>query len=188
MSNLRKSSDSTKDAVEALTILIESQGIDITANYSDWLRIAFALVDEFGLDGESYFHRISAFYPNYSHEAASQQYIHCLQSARPPLRGGGHRPGESGKSRVTIATLFYIAKNHGINLPAPIPPLRGGGRRPGELHPASSTQPVEEFEEYEENFTGLADGPSAYNLADGSSAHHKSLPTFSQSIHENLPC
>ena len=41
MSNPRKSSDSTKDAVEALTILIESQGIDITANYSDWLRIAF---------------------------------------------------------------------------------------------------------------------------------------------------
>ena len=196
MNNPRKSSDSTKDAVEALTILIESQGIDITANYSDWLRIAFALVDEFGLDGESYFHRISAFYPNYSHEAASQQYIHCLQSAYPPLRGGGHRPGESDGSRVTIATLFYIAKNHGINLPAPIPPLRGGGRRPGELHLASSTQPVEEFEEYEENFTGLADGssahrladgPSAYNLADGSSAHLKSLPTFSQSIHENLP-
>ena len=205
MSNPRKSSDSTKDAVEALTILIESQGIDITANYSDWLRIAFALVDEFGLDGESYFHRISAFYPNYSHEAASLQYNHCLQSARPPLRGGGHRPGESGKSRVTIATLFYIAKNHGINLPCPpfkgvpegrgiLPPLRGGGHfplqrglggLPGESVPrlasrslASSTQPVEEFEEYEENFTGLADG---------SSAHHKSLPTFSQSIHENLP-
>ena len=214
MSNPRKSSDSTKDAVEALTILIESQGIDITANYSDWLRIAFALVDEFGLDGESYFHRISAFYPNYSHEAASQQYIHCLQSAYPPLRGGGHRPGESGKSRVTIATLFYIAKNHGINLPCPpfkgvpegrgiLPPLRAGGHfplqrglggLPGESVPrlasrslASSTQPVEEFEEYEENFTGLADGSSAYNLADGSSAHHKSLPTFSQSIHENLP-
>lgn len=165
MSNPRKSSDSTKDAVEALTILIESQGIDITANYSDWLRIAFALVDEFGLDGESYFHRISAFYPNYSHEAASQQYIHCLQSAAP-----------SGKSRVTIATLFYIAKNHGINLPAPIPPLRGG--KGESRRPSSSTQPVEEFEEYEENFTGLADG---------SSAHHKSLPTFSQSIHENLP-
>ena len=194
MSNPRKSSDSTKDAVEALTILIESQGIDITANYSDWLRIAFALVDEFGLDGESYFHRISAFYPNYSHEAASQQYIHCLQSARPPLRGGGHRPGESDGSRVTIATLFYIAKNHGINLPAPIPPLRGG--KGESRRPSSSTQPVEEFEEYEENFTGLADGssahrladgPSAYNLADGSSAHHKSLPTFSQAIHENLP-
>ena len=205
MSNPRKSSDSTKDAVEALTILIESQGIDITANYSDWLRIAFALVDEFGLDGESYFHRISAFYPNYSHEAASQQYIHCLQSAYPPLRGGGHRPGESGKSRVTIATLFYIAKNHGINLPCPpfkgvpegrgiLPPLRAGGHfplqrglggLPGESVPrlasrslASSTQAVEEFEEFEENFTGLADG---------SSAHHKSLPTFSQSIHENLP-
>ena len=193
MSNPRKSSDSTKDAVEALTILIESQGIDITANYSDWLRIAFALVDEFGLDGESYFHRISAFYPNYSHEAASQQYIHCLQSAYPPLRGGGHRPGESGKSRVTIATLFYIAKSHGINLPCPLfkgaperrgilPLLRAGGHfplqrglggLPGESVPrlasrslASSTQAVEEFEEYEEN---------------------TQPKTFSQSIHENLP-
>ena len=154
MSNPRKSSDSTKDAVEALTILIESQGIDITANYSDWLRIAFALVDEFGLDGESYFHRISAFYPNYSHEAASQQYIHCLQSAAP-----------SGKSRVTIATLFYIAKNHGINLPAPIPPLRGGKVEP--RHPASSTQAVEEFEEFEEVAAPIK--------------------TFSQAIHENLP-
>lgn len=174
MSNPRKSSDSTKDAVEALTILIESQGIDITANYSDWLRIAFALVDEFGLDGESYFHRISAFYPNYSHEAASKQYIHCLQSARPPLRGGGHfplqrglggLPGESGKSRVTIATLFYIAKNHGINLPAPIPPLRGG--KGESRHPASSTQAVEEFEEFEEVAAPIK--------------------TFSQAIHENLP-
>jgi len=156
MTSPRKSD--TKDAVEALTILIESQGVDITANYSDWLRIAFALVDEFGMDGESYFHRISAFYPNYSPDAASQQYSHCLQNAAP-----------SGKSRVTIATLFYIAAQHGISLPAPCPPLRGGGRRPSESvsHSFSSTQPVEEFEEFEET----ASKPK----------------TFSQTIHENLP-
>lgn len=156
MTSPRKSD--TKDAVEALTILIESQGVDITANYSDWLRIAFALVDEFGMDGESYFHRISAFYPNYSPDAASQQYNHCFQNAAP-----------SEKSRVTIATLFYIAAQHGISLPAPCLSQRGTGRRSSESVPRSfsSTQPVEEFEEFEET----ASKPK----------------TFSQTIHENLP-
>ena len=156
MTSPRKSD--TKDAVEALTILIESQGVDITANYSDWLRIAFALVDEFGMDGESYFHRISAFYPNYSPDAASQQYNHCFQNAAP-----------SEKSRVTIATLFYIAAQHGISLPAPCPSQRGTGRRPSESisHSFSSTQPVEEFEEFEENTS--------------------KTKTFSQAIHDNLP-
>ena len=175
MSNPRNSSLSTTDAVEALTILIEAQAVDITASYADWLRIGFALADEFGFDGESYFHRISAFYPNYSRDESSQQYAKCLQSAGcPPLRGGGRRPGESCKSHVTIATLFYIAAQHGITLSAPCPPLRGGGRRPGESTPNSqlltpnfsSTSPVEEFEENEENTHPM---------------------TFSQDIHENLP-
>ncbi|MCR5660119.1 MAG: DUF3987 domain-containing protein [Bacteroidales bacterium] len=175
MSNPRNSSLSTTDAVEALTILIEAQAVDITASYADWLRIGFALADEFGFDGESYFHRISAFYPNYSRDEASQQYAKCLQSAGcPPMRGGGRRPGEVGKARTTIATLFYIAAQHGITLSAPCPPLRGGGRRPGESTPNSqlltpnfsSTSPVEEFEENEENTHPM---------------------TFSQDIHENLP-
>ena len=166
MSTPRNSSLTTKDAVEALTILIEAQAIDITASYSDWLRIGFALADEFGLDGESYFHRISAFYPNYSHEEASQQYAKCLQSASP-----------SGKARTTIATLFYIAAQHGINLPEPRvtvgrEPACSPSRRPviagyDPQSPAfSSTPAVEEFEENEEN---------------------TQPKTFSQSIHENLP-
>ena len=190
MSTPRNSSLTTKDAVEALTILIEAQAIDITASYSDWLRIGFALADEFGLDGESYFHRLSAFYPNYSEDEASQQYAKCLQSAGcPPLRGGGRRPGESGKSHVTIATLFYIAAQHGINLPEPrhcversnpgvghrawvsSPSPLGEGRgeavpRPAVPRLASSTRIVEELEEFEENTHPM---------------------TFSQDIHENLP-
>ncbi|MBQ4398933.1 MAG: DUF3987 domain-containing protein [Bacteroidales bacterium] len=163
MSNPRNSSLTTTDAVEALTILIEAQAVDITASYADWLRIGFALADEFGFDGESYFHRISAFYPNYSRDESSQQYAKCMQSASP-----------SGKARTTIATLFYIAAQHGITLSPPCPPLRGGGRRPGESTPNSqlltpnfsSTSPVEEFEENEENTHPM---------------------TFSQDIHENLP-
>ena len=52
---------STADAVEALIVLIERSGIDITADYGDWCNIGFALAQEFGAAGEAFFHRISAF-------------------------------------------------------------------------------------------------------------------------------
>ena len=167
---------SPAESVEALTVLIERSGIDITADYADWCSIAFALAEAFGSAGEQFFHRISAFYPNYNPTEASKQFAACLRHKVP-----------SGKAPVTIATLFHIAKSHGINLPPPqtvvgrepacppvgrepmcspfltagvVPPLRGGQ---GE---SFSSQPHnEEIEE-------IAGIP---------------LPTFSQSIHDSLP-
>ena len=158
---------STATSVEALTVLIERSGIDITADYGDWCNIGFALAHEFGADGESFFLRISSFYPKYDLSEASKQYAACLRAEVP-----------SGKAPITIATLFHIAKSHGINLPCPplrggahragesIPPLRGGGRRPGESF--SSRNASEESEESEENA-------------------RQPLPTFSHSIRSNLP-
>ena len=110
---------STATSVEALTVLIERSGIDITADYGDWCNIGFALAHEFGADGESFFLRISSFYPKYDPSEASKQYAACLRADVP-----------SGKAPITIATLFHIAKSHGINLPCP--PLRGGAQRAGE--------------------------------------------------------
>ena len=160
---------SVVESVEALTVLIELSGTDITADYGDWCNIGFALAHEFGADGEPFFHRISAFYPNYDPKIAQKQYAACLRHRVP-----------SGKAPITIATLFHIAKSHGINLPAPCsrPPLRGGGRRPGESSSApfapqspmiSSKKVFEESEESEEN------------------APEIQLPTFSQNIRNDLP-
>ena len=160
---------SVVESVEALTVLIELSGTDITADYGDWCDIGFALAHEFGADGEPFFHRISAFYPNYDPKIAQKQYAACLRHRVP-----------SGKAPITIATLFHIAKSHGINLPAPCsrPPLRGGGRRPGESSSApfapqspmiSSKKVFEESEESEEN------------------APEIQLPTFSQNIRNDLP-
>ena len=160
---------SSYSSVEALTVLIERSGIDITADYGDWCSIGFALAYEFGADGEHFFHRISAFYPNYDYKTTSKQYASCVRHKVP-----------SGKAPITIATLFHIAKSHGINLPAPCsrPPLRGGGRRPGESSSApfapqspmiSSKKVFEESEESEEN------------------APEIQLPTFSQCIRNDLP-
>ena len=151
---------STADAVEALTVLIERSGIDITADYGDWCNIGFALAQEFGAAGEAFFHRISAYYPNYDPKTASKQYLACLRHEVP-----------TGKVPVTIATLFHIAKSHGISLP--IPPLRGGGRRSGEF-----------FHTLKEDFS--ARNPIAES-AESAENSAEPLPTFSQSISDNLP-
>ena len=168
---------SVAESVEALTVLIERSGIDITADYGDWCNIGFALAHEFGADGESFFLRISSFYPKYDPSEASKQYAACLRAEVP-----------SGKAPITIATLFHIAKSHGISLPIPpskgvpegrgiLPPLRGGAQRAGESIPPlrggqgesfSSRNASEESEESEENA-------------------RQPLPAFSHSIRSNLP-
>lgn len=49
--------------IEIVTQCIEAEHRDITANYQDWVDLAFALAGELGEEGRSHFHRISRFYP-----------------------------------------------------------------------------------------------------------------------------
>ena len=104
--------------VEALVCAVEASGIDITAAYSDWLAIGFALVSELGEEGRQLFHRLSRFYPGYDEAEADRQYTVCLRD---------------GSREISIATLFHIAKTHGIVIPV------------------SSRNRYEEVEEDEEN-------------------------------------
>ncbi len=104
--------------VEALVCAVEASGIDITAAYSDWLAIGFALVSELGEEGRPLFHRLSRFYPGYDEAEADRQYTVCLRD---------------GSREISIATLFHIAKTHGI------------------IVPVSSRNRCEEVEEDEEN-------------------------------------
>ena len=81
--------------VETLIGQIQTDRIDITAGYDQWLRIGFSLADEFGESGREYFHAVSQYHPEYDEHKADSQYTNCLQS-----------DGEG----ITIATLFHIAK------------------------------------------------------------------------------
>jgi hypothetical protein len=94
-------SDNISQDVELVISRIESQQTDITANYSDWRDIGFALADEFGERGRSYFQRISRFYPGYSQAVCDKQYDNCLKS-----NGRG----------VTLKSFFHLAKQAGINI------------------------------------------------------------------------
>jgi hypothetical protein len=84
---------------------LETAQIDITANYSDWRDIGFALADELGEAGRDYYHRISRFHSGYSPTDCNKQYDNCLKA-----KGHG----------VTLKTFFHLAKQAGIN----ISPLR----------------------------------------------------------------
>lgn len=100
--NAAMASSARHTDVEALVSAVEASGIDITAAYSDWLAIGFALVSELGEEGRSLFHRLSRFYPGYDMAEADRQYMVCLRD---------------GSREISIATLFHIAKTHGIVIP-----------------------------------------------------------------------
>jgi hypothetical protein len=87
--------------IEVITRRIEANGIDLTANYNDWLNVGFALADEFGEFGRDYFHRLSLLNSGYKSDECNIQFDKCLKS---------------NKKGITIKTVFYLAKEAGVNL------------------------------------------------------------------------
>jgi len=89
------------DDIELVVSRIEAACIDITGSYADWLNIGFALADEFGESGRSYYQRISRFYSGYSMTDCNKQFDQCIKA-----KGHG----------ITIKTVFHLAKQAGIDL------------------------------------------------------------------------
>lgn len=87
---------------ETLLQAIESSGIDLTSEYSDWFRIGTAIASTYHEQGRDYFHRISKLYSGYTYSEADKKYNQCLSDSNP---------------QVTIATIYHLAKNAGITLP-----------------------------------------------------------------------
>ncbi len=87
------------DKVKEVVSKLEMSGIDITANYGDWIKIGFAFADAFGNMGEELFHAVSKNYVKYDFTTCKQQYKKCLQS---------NKPG------ATLGTFFHLAKATGV--------------------------------------------------------------------------
>lgn len=84
------------EKVETVIKLIESNQIDITENYQDWIKLAGSLYNGFGEKGRSYFHRISKFYPKYSEKKTNRKFDNCKNMS------------------LDLSTFFYIANNYRI--------------------------------------------------------------------------
>jgi len=80
---------------------IENVRLDLTSDYNSWRNIGFALSDALGECGRGYFHKISRFNPDYNTEICNDQYSKCLQST---------------SAGISIRTLFFMAKNNGIDI------------------------------------------------------------------------
>jgi len=81
---------------------ITDNSINICENYHDWLRIGFALASKFSEEGRSYFHIISQYSSKYDPKSCDKQYTACLK--------------DTGSRKTGIATLYYIAKDHGLEI------------------------------------------------------------------------
>lgn len=89
------------EEIEIITCRIEDARLDLTCNYHDWLIIGFALSDEMGEAGRSYFHRLSCFHPKYKPAECDQQYDRCMKRGR---RG------------ISIRSFYYLAQQAGVNI------------------------------------------------------------------------
>ena len=80
---------------------LEQKQIDITNDYSDWVKIGFALADALGEGGREYFHRVSCLSAKYEANHCNQQYDKCVKS-----NGSG----------ISAKSFFHLAKSQGIDI------------------------------------------------------------------------
>lgn len=92
----------TNDDFSSVIKQILVRGINICEGYNDWLKVGFALAQEFGESGRGYFHDLSRMSEKYSVTATDKQYGYCLKA--------------HGSKKVNISSIYYLAKLFGVNI------------------------------------------------------------------------
>lgn len=88
---------------EVINKMLTAQ-VSCVEDYRDWLSISFGLADQFGEAGRQYFHLLSSCSNKYETSMCDRQYTHAIK-----------REGRGG-SKITIATIYWFAKQAGINI------------------------------------------------------------------------
>ena len=88
--------------IEFVLQQIERDRRDLTANYADGVKIAFAFQTEFGEAGLDFFHRVCQFRKGYDPEKTALKYKQC-----------------AGSKSVHISSFFWIAQQAGLEITAP---------------------------------------------------------------------
>lgn len=93
----------TEDDVDNVINRIIERGIDITSDYHTWISVAFALKDHYGdVKGYDYFRSLSQFHPKFDEHQTVKKWESIINS--------------KGSGKATVATIFYLAKQNGINI------------------------------------------------------------------------
>lgn len=81
---------------------IVGRGVNICDGYAEWLKVGFAISEQFGESGSHYFHEVSRMSPKYNRTICENQYKRCLKAR--------------GTTKVNISTFYYLAKINGISI------------------------------------------------------------------------
>jgi hypothetical protein len=94
-----------KTDFDAMIKQMDEKGINLCEDYSDWVKICYALVQEFQEQGRDYFHTLSSHSSKYNSIDCDSQFDACLKN---------HSETKSKKS--TINSIYYHAKQNGIDV------------------------------------------------------------------------
>ena len=94
-----------KTDFDAMIKQMDEKGINLCEDYSDWVRICYAIVSEFQEHGREYFHTLSSHSSKYNSIDCDSQFDACLKN---------HSETKGKKS--TIGTIYFHAKQNGIDI------------------------------------------------------------------------
>jgi hypothetical protein len=94
-----------KTDFDAMIKQMDEKAINLCEDYSDWVKICYALVQEFQEQGRDYFHTLSSHSSKYNSIDCDSQFDACLKN---------HSETKSKKS--TINSIYYHAKQNGIDI------------------------------------------------------------------------
>lgn len=87
---------------DAIVKQITGRGVNICESYDDWLKVGFAISEQFGEDGRYYFHEVSRMSSRYKQRQADKQYTYCIRAR--------------GTTKINISTFYYLAKINNISI------------------------------------------------------------------------
>jgi hypothetical protein len=94
-----------KTDFDAMIKQMDEKAVNLCEDYSDWVSICYALVQEFQEQGRDYFHTLSSHSSKYNSLDCDSQFDACLKN---------HSETKSKKS--TISSIYYHAKQNGIDI------------------------------------------------------------------------
>jgi hypothetical protein len=95
-----------KKDIDRLVHLVQEKKVDLTIDFSNWMKIAYGLASELGSEGEPYFLGFSQFKPSYNEIQVSEIYNIVLADVMSP-----------GFIKTTSRAVITLAKTFGITVP-----------------------------------------------------------------------
>lgn len=94
-----------KTDFDAMIKQMDDKGLNLCEDYSDWVRICYALISEMQEQGRDHFHTLSSHSSKYNSLDCDSQFDACLKNH-----------SESKGKKSTIGTIYYHAKQNGIDI------------------------------------------------------------------------